>query len=68
MLWKIPEKVFHSVEKSAKSFPYCGKFAKKFSIPWKTRPPAPGPAPARHISLAKLRGTRESAFGAFGDP
>ena len=34
--WKIRQKVFHTVEKSAHFFPYRGKSAKKFSIPWKT--------------------------------
>jgi hypothetical protein len=35
--WKKPEKVFHSVEKTGKSFPYRGKTAGKFSIAWKNR-------------------------------
>jgi hypothetical protein len=36
-LWK---KFFHSVEKSRKYFPYCGKIRENFSIVWKTmRPP-----------------------------
>lgn len=38
ILWKKPQKVFHSVEKIAKSFPYCGKLDEKFSIAWKKRP------------------------------
>ena len=33
-----PESVgFHTVEKTRKNFPYCGKNAKKFSILWKKR-------------------------------
>jgi hypothetical protein len=35
ILWKKSRKVFHSVEKIPKSFPYCGKFREKFSILWK---------------------------------
>ncbi len=34
--WKNFNKVFHTVEKSLKKFPYCGKILKKFSIAWKT--------------------------------
>ncbi len=33
--WKKSGKVFHTVEKTRKSFPYCGKNAQKFSILWK---------------------------------
>ena len=33
MVWK---NIFHSVEKSGRFFPYCGKPAEKFSILWKT--------------------------------
>jgi len=34
MVWK---NIFHSVEKTGRNFPYCGKFGGKFSIAWKKR-------------------------------
>lgn len=36
MAWKTAQKFFHTVEKTAKIFPWRGKPAKNFSILWKT--------------------------------
>ena len=73
-LWKKSKKVFHSVEKSAKSFPHCGKSRLSgtgvFSTLWKTAAVwlglAAGAAAVQNATMQGLTPNREAAIERLG--
>jgi ABC-type glycerol-3-phosphate transport system substrate-binding protein len=65
-LWKILPRFFHTVENFPAFFPHCGK---KFSTPWKHRPPVRRPQACHAIGVdveAKTNGSPSAGRGGRG--